>query len=503
MSKIFELIAKDDEEEGCPPLKFDGIKSCFAIFLRKFLLSMENQGFHEVLRNNARDIPIRPDEVMDRLDGLDFDNPPQPGDAAIADAYEKKEKIWSEKCQRVLGAWKRCLSVEILDDIRAGGANLGEASRDNIVNLIEAVRLEYGVYKDGQAQLNYDKMRTIAPFKDVASTRAGLKQMTELIEERDGWHNVNEAWTDNQKRQFLLNKMKDWPEIAFVHSLCDRDPNLTYAQCKLELTQKVRKIQDANLVCSRQAQEMAAKASTLYSNLAGTGMSQAANHNMDGYADSLASSSSSQQPNMMRSSMDQWMTNVGSAMNQYSNTSVSRTRRITCFNCGLYDHMSYECTAPFCSRCLNAGLPSNHTSYQCSAYNVPFPRQSQQQLQPQPQPQRSVQGTRKRALQQLPQQQSGTVAKQPYRQPQPRLVGYPPRGTGPIAQNPRGPTPQPPRKYVGNVADIMYEVEQNGDDPNDPTVLHAMMGAIQAQLALAEEPPVDIPEDADWDPNQN
>jgi hypothetical protein len=49
----------------------------------------------------------------------------------------------------------------------------------------------------------------------------------------------------------------------------------------------------------------------------------------------------------------------------------------------------------------------------------------------------------------------------------------------------------------------MSEVEQYNNDPNDPEVLHAMMGAIQAQLAQSEEPSVNIPEDADWDPNQN
>ena len=506
MSRIFELIAKDDEEEGCPSLKFNGVTSCFAIFFRKFLLSMKNQGFHEVLRLNPRDIPVRPNEVMDRLAGLNLNNPPQPGDGAIADAYEKKDKIWSEKCQRVLGSWKRCLSKEIQDEVRSAGANMGEASRANIMDLIEAVRVEYGVYKDGQAQLNYDKMRTIPSFKDVESTRSGLKLMGELIEERDGWNNAPEIWTDNQKRQFLLNKMADWPAIEFVHSTCDRDPNMTYDQCKLELTRKVKKIQDANLVCSRQAREMAAKASPLYSNLAQTESAKVTgnNNNVEWYSDSTRLSTSNQQP-MMYSSIDHWTTNAGTASNPYNNVPLQRSRRITCFNCGQYDHMSYECTAPFCSRCLNTGLPSTHSVYQCPAYKVPLPRHSLQQQQPLPQPQRSVQGLRKRSFHQLsqPQQQPGTITKRQNLQTQTRLAGYPPRGTGPSVQSTQAPTPQLPRRYMGNVVEIMSEVEQYNDDPNDPEVLHAMMGAIQAQLAQSEEPSVNIPEDADWDPNQN
>jgi len=505
MSRIIELIAKDDEGEGCPPLKFDGETSCFAIFLRKFLLSMENQGFHDVLRNDPRDVPVRPNEVYHRLAGLNFYNPPQPGDGVLAEAYEKKDKIWSEKCQRVLGAWKRCLSQEVKDDMRAAGANMGEATRNNILNLIEVVRDEHGVYKDGQAELNYDKMRTIPSFKDVASTKAGLKQMGELIEERDGWGNAPEIWTDNQKRQFLLKKMTDWPAIAFVHSTCERDPNLTYDLCKLELTRKLKKIQDSNLVCSRQAREMAAKASPLYSNLAEAEMVKSLSNRQDvvGYSDSTSSANSRQQQAIMRSSMDQWTTNVGSTANNYNNMSLQRSRRVTCYNCGQFDHMSYDCTAPFCSRCLNAGLPSSHTTNQCKSYKTSLPRQSQEQLQPQPQPQRSGQVSRKRSAQHLSQPLKEMTVNQPYLQSKARLVGYPPRGTGPIGQTPRGPTPQLPRRYLGNVADIMSEVEQNGDDPDDPDVLHAMMGAIQTQLAQSEEPLVDIPEDADWDPNQN
>jgi len=103
MSKIFELIAKDDEIDGCPSLKFDGVTMPFAIFLRRFKESMEHQGFHEVLRDDVEDVPIRPNAVLNRLAGLDRYNPPQPGDGAIADAYEKKKKAWGDKCQRVLG----------------------------------------------------------------------------------------------------------------------------------------------------------------------------------------------------------------------------------------------------------------------------------------------------------------------------------------------------------------------------------------------------------------
>ena len=507
MSRILELIAKDDEEEGCPPLKFDGETSCFAIFLRKFLLSMENQGFHDVLRNDPRDLPIRPNDVYHRLAGLDFYNPPQPGDGALADAYEKKDKIWSEKCQRVLGAWKRCLSKEIKDDIRAAGANMGEASRNNILDLIEAVRAEHGVYKDGQAELNYDKMRTIPVFKDVASTKAGLKAMGDLIEERDGWGNAPEMWTDNQKCQFLLKKMTDWPAIAFVHATCERDPNLTYDQCKLELTRKLKKIQDANLVCSRQAREMAAKASPLYSNLAEAEMMKYLENNQDvkWRSDSPSSINSIKQPTIIRSSMDQWMTNMGSAVNSNNNNiTLQRSRRITCYNCGQYDHMSYECKAPFCSRCLNSGLPYSHTTHQCTSFKIPISRQlPQQHLQPLPQPQRSGQVSRKRSAQHLAQTQNEMIVDQPYLQKISRLVGYPPRGTGPITQTPVGHKPQLSRQYVGNIVEIMSEVEQNGDNFNDPDVLHAMMGAIQAQLVQSVEPLLDIPEDVDWDPNQN
>jgi len=501
MSKIFELIAKDDEEEGCPPLKFDGMKLPFAIFLRKFKDSMEHQGFHEVLRGDAEDVPIRPVAVINRLAGIDVFNPPQPGDGAIADAYVKKKKIWDDKCQRVLGAFKRCLSKEVQDDIREVGTNMNVATRENILALIEATRMEHGSYKDGQAQLNYDQMRTIPTFKDVASTKAGLKRMSELIEEREGWNNAPELWTDSQKKQFLLNKMKDWPAIDFIHSTCDNDPLITYAQCKLHLTRKIKKIQDVDLVTSRLSRELATKASPLYSHLAHE-MNQ--DKDMIYYADSSNSSM-----------LHQLHSNTVSQVQPLATRDSGVRKRLICYNCGQFDHFANKCLAPFCSRCWNDGLEHNHPVQQCPVVRLRnSTRAPVQQSFLQPQLQQSTRVAQKRSIQQLAPLPIGPLLKQPSREPgailqprsmsiQPRMSGYPPRGTG-LSQPSSVVVPQLQRRYVGNVIDIMAEVEHYGEDPNDPVVLQALMGAIQTQLSYSNpETPVDIPEDVDWDPNQS
>ena len=483
MNKFFELVAKDDEKEDGSPLKFDGVSMPFAIFLRKFKESMENQGFHEVFRGDNDDIPIRPIAVFHRLAGNDFYNPPQPGDQDIADAYENKKRIWDQKCQRVLGAFKRCLSKEVQEEIRDAGTDMTTVSKENILALIEATRAEYGSYKDGQAQLNYDLMRTIPSFKDVASTKSGLRKMSELIEEREGWRNAPELWTDNQKRQFLLNKMKDWPAIDFIHSTCDNDPQLTYGQCKLLLTRKIKKIQDAELVTSRLSREMANKASPLYSHSA---------QEVD--QDSLNSSISGQL--------------TGNSINQFNPVSYrnnNNRKRLKCYNCGVFDHFASECTASFCSRCWNDGLEYHHTVQKCPIYKVRNQtRAVMQTSQVQPQLQQSGQSSQKRSIQQaysesVPQLQSRKMTLQP------RVSNYPPRGTGVVdGQGSRGVGPSPQRRYTGSVADILAEVEHYDDDINQREVLQALMGAIQGQLSSSnEEITDDLPEDKDWSPNQS
>jgi len=147
----------------------------------------------------------------------------------------------------------------------------------------------------------------------------------------------------------------------------------------------------------------------------------------------------------MRSSMEQWTTKIGRTANNMP---------------------------------LQAGLPSSHTTIRANHWRPHFRGSHSYSYKHF----LSLSGQGKfleNDLLSIYHNHKKIVVNQLYLQSKARLVEYSPRWTGPIAQTPRGPTLQLPRIYLGNVVDIMSEVEQKGDVPDDPDVLHAMMGRLR------------------------
>ena len=103
----------------------------------------------------------------------------------------------------VLVAFKEALSQSVQTYFRSITEHYELATRENILRLIQLVRVRYGGYSVSKAQFNYDAMRTIPAFTSVASADNGLRMMDELVEQRIGWGNANEVFTDGQIRFFF------------------------------------------------------------------------------------------------------------------------------------------------------------------------------------------------------------------------------------------------------------------------------------------------------------
>ena len=196
-------------------MKFDA-GNCFAKFFRLFLGWLKSCKLGIVLQGDDIHIPIRPDAAINRMNAANVLDPPQPNDQYLIATYRKEFLIWTGMCEQVLAAFKEALSQSVQTYLRSAAEHYELATRENILRLIQLVRVRYGGYSVSKAQFNYDAMRTIPAFTSVASADNGLRMMDELVEQRNGWGNANEIFTDGQMRNFLVGKLAKWSELSYV-----------------------------------------------------------------------------------------------------------------------------------------------------------------------------------------------------------------------------------------------------------------------------------------------
>ena len=314
-------------------LKFDA-GNCFAKFFRLFLGWLKSCKLGIVLQDDNIHIPIRPDAAINRMDAANFLDPPQPNDQYLIATYRKEFLIWTGMCEQVLAAFKESLSQSVQTYLRSVAEHYELATRENILRLIQLVRVRYGGYSVSKAQFNYDAMRTIPAFTSVASADNGLRMMDELVEQRIGWGNANEVFTDGQMRNFLVGKLAKWSELSYVKGSIDVDPGLTYMECRELLGTTLTRLQDELLLKTDEARLMSARASCLYAQQVDL---------VDDRKDIF-------------SSIDQWQGSAASS-------------NVLCFNCEGFGHLAYQCTAPWCYKChavwAAIDAPGYHLSTMC------------------------------------------------------------------------------------------------------------------------------------------
>ena len=180
-------------------------------------------------------------------------------------------------------------------------------------------------------------MTAIPPFQNVSDVTTGMKKFAELIEERRGWLDPAQYWTDGQLRKFLMSKIRAWNVLSFVVGRIDADPLLSYSECADLMMVVVSRLENEALVNSAQARELAIKASPLHAQQL---MVQPA-------IDLSQDSFTSQNFDGRQSS-----SSIDDQLYGYSAFTSNNFAR-KCFNCNSADHLSYDCPAWWCYVCKN------------------------------------------------------------------------------------------------------------------------------------------------------
>ena len=448
------IIARDRKNKI---LRFTGIEDWYEI-LREFRECMSRNNHAGVLSGNDYDEPVEPVAALNRLRNM-ARAPPLPTDQRDKTDFVKAMKIWTNSCTAVLCSLLNMLSIEVTGRLEATDLNLTEASRTNIERIIDWINYQYGGWSDSRGTRNYDEMKSIPNFTSVESTNEGFRKLKLLIEERNGWRDQSQRYTDAFYKNWLLLRMEDWPKLEFERNIIQGAPNMPFAVAKSRVLEVIKLIQEKLYMSrSRHFNDTPIKEKDTEPNI-----------DMDSIALNFHGNTT-QRPPYPR-----------------SQTPMMQTDAKRCFNCGLTSHSQYNCNSPWCSSCKQTWTSikdaNYHKVYLC-------PNRSE------PDKQKPVMQAYKRPLQTSgPSQQT---EQRPYKQPYKPRQAFPPRGT------------MAPRPMKANATSSSYTHNDQELDYNDIQALRAFDAQVQGSQYIQEEyeqqlpadEENDNPQDADWDPDQ-
>jgi len=343
------LVVRD--EDGVQKI-LDGTGS-FAAWLEDFEATAAANGFGRVLGNDPIDVPVRPDMAIERYLGRPGLGPPFPQDDANIREWKKEVQRWESACSIVLGMLKRSISSTVRDHLIRTHHDMITATRDNIRALLDGARARFGIYTPEKSKLNFIEMSSLPPFTSVATAIAALKKLGKLTQQRQGWNNAAEMFTDGQLRSFLLEKIRSWGAMVFVVGTIDAAPNMTYDACVDLMIIKVSQLEQLELLERNQSLEMASRISPLYA------QQLALMHPSDTSCSSFQSSS-----------IDP-VYDFGVASRNFS------PRDSACFNCHCPGHFCNMCPEPWCYLCGGNWCPprpqiGKHHNRDCPTRPLPY-----------------------------------------------------------------------------------------------------------------------------------
>ena len=296
-------------------------------------------------------------------------------------------------------------------------------------------------------------MKSIGNFTSIESTNEGFKKLKLLTEERNGWNDPTQVYTDAFYRNWLLLRMEDWSKLDFERNIIIGTPAMTFAVAKARVLTVIKSIQDKiYMTNTRHLKEP-----------------------------TITSQDSQPSINMDSASLNF----QGLAVQQPKGTA----RIVRCYNCGTFGHMLYQCTEPWCSGCQQTWRNTTDTRYhnmskcpsrptdtrlQSAPVNVPKPSSA---------PLPAMQNN-KRLHSEISQE-----AAHPKLQPIPHRIAkapFPPRGTA----------TRPMRINTATTSQVNEEV-----DYNNINSLRAYVARAQQYEESTTEQYEENLQDADWNPD--
>jgi len=334
-------------------------------FLDEFRLCMNRNEKGGVLSEEGEDEPVRPDEAFQRR----IHGPPYPNDDRVILEYIKAMRSWKPMCEVVLAALKSSLGTKVMTYLRLTVDQMGLGTRQNILHIIEVIRLKYGTWTSARGNKNYMAMLAIPTFTSETLAYSGLWTMRKLRAQRQGWNDIAQLYPDNYYRTWIIS-MLEWDELNYIKNVISRDEDLSYNDCQVEILATLEILNDAkNQKLSRMKEKL--------DNFGA--MSATDNSGILDSANYFGNSASMEQ-RIAANVTQQLMANIGSGGNMGHSANFTQrkfqrgnTGKMTkCFNCQMNGHIARECNELWCSKCQkyfkSMQDPSYHRNTDCPTW---------------------------------------------------------------------------------------------------------------------------------------
>jgi hypothetical protein len=132
------------------------------------------------------------------------------------------------------------MSKEIYDQISLLAAEeLTVSTQDNLFAIQALVIEHHGGWTSSKGDTNYYELMSVPSFKTFEDAQKGLTVCKERRLERDNWLDANQTYTDKFYKEWLTERMKDWPLINHLYHMFVDNEAWTFDECKLKLVKKL------------------------------------------------------------------------------------------------------------------------------------------------------------------------------------------------------------------------------------------------------------------------
>ena len=172
------------------------------------------------MSGNPDHVLVRPYDAFNRKNGL-------PGAGHFRSKHERKiadylklERIRTDECVFVLGALKKVIPTQYLNQIKLVHPDMTTSTQRNIEEILGVILFRYAGYTIEKKEENFNKLQDIPNFMSIELINDGLANMTKLYMERVSWNTivplVNYDHDDGAKLSLLYRKMRGWEKLDFV-----------------------------------------------------------------------------------------------------------------------------------------------------------------------------------------------------------------------------------------------------------------------------------------------
>ena len=373
-----------------------------------FKEDMRDKGFESTVNDDDDLVPRKPFGAYGRRNADPaYPGPPHPEDEDRISKYTSAIGRHNKSNACVVGCFLATCDPTVCQELDTHVHNLRAKTRENFHEICRVLMLLYGQWTSFKGNQNWTAMQEIAMFMDRKSVIDGLRRLTRLRRERDGWTGLmagSQLYDDTFYRPWLLQRMRNWVKLDWYANSFQSQPLLTFDAMKGQLLAHVKRMHEEDMYLGVTTRPTLANP----------------RHIADSTAYSYESTNAAhQQLTGQLHEVSEQLRAISTVSNRPTVAPVKDMSRVVCYNCERTGHISRDCQ--------EVRKKPNKYGNAAQQYNNRQPRVQIPSYRPHPEA--AAQVGNKRAFDPRPTSAIQLAAKRPYVS-DPSKAKWPQQGTG-------------------------------------------------------------------------